>query len=221
MLIMNQRIIAAFVSCGGTTWQSVFMTGKERECQNRVGGRRRKIGPYAISSEKTSSKYVVNRKRKLRWSDADGFASSLPTNRHDSPRPPAVSNYYKVIRTSWGGMVLAWGRGTYQYLWWWWPDLQERHIRGVSQLRKWPLSEIKVTFWWQKWSVGQYRFPQTVPPIYVAGSWGKLVHFNPILNSEAQSQWSQGKNSTWTCRVSKSAYWRHQDNDTECLPWIT
>ena len=72
--------------------------------------------------------------------------------------------------------MLAWGRGTYQYLWWWCPDLQERHIRGVSQLRKWPLSEIKVTFWWQKWSVGQYRFPQTVYPIYVASKWGKLVY---------------------------------------------
>ena len=32
------------------------------------------------------------------------------------PRPPAASNYYKVIRTSWGRRVLAWGRGTYQYL---------------------------------------------------------------------------------------------------------
>ena len=43
--------------------------------------------------------------------DADGFATSLSTNRHDSPLPPAVSNYYKVIRTSWGRRVLAGGGG--------------------------------------------------------------------------------------------------------------
>ena len=29
--------------------------------------------------------------------------------------------------------------------------------------------------------MGQYRFPQTVPPIYVAGDLEKLAHLNPIL----------------------------------------
>ena len=194
---MNQKIIAAFVSRAGTTWQIMFVQDvaeKRERVASKEGGRKIGNGLDSISWMKTS-KYAAQSEKKAPMKrvpvpetrDADGFATSLSTNRHDSPLPPAVSNYYKVIRTSWGGRMgrLARGRGTYQYLWWWWPDLQEHgHIRGVSQLRKWPLSEIKVTFWWQKWSVGQYRFPQTVPPIYVARNWGKLVHFDPILNAE-------------------------------------
>ena len=123
------------------------------------------------------------------------------------PRPPAASNYYKVIRTSWGRRVLAWGRGTYQYLWWWWPDLQERHIRGVSQLRKWPLSEIKVTFWWQKWSVGQYRFPQTVYPIYVASKWGKLVYTKHKNDQRCPKVVSKRLILKQICSTSSRLYW--------------
>ena len=107
---MNQRILQLLFRAAGQLDKLCLWPKKEREGQNSVGGRRRKIG-NGLDFISTSR---LNRKRKL--PDADGFASSLPTNRHDSPPPPAVSNYYKVIRTSWGGMVLAWGRRTYQYL---------------------------------------------------------------------------------------------------------
>ena len=122
------------------------------------------------------------------------------------PLPPAASNYYKVIHTSWGGVVQAWR--TYQYLWWWCPDLQEHgHIRGVSQLRKWPLSEIKVTFWWQKWSVGQYRFPQTVYPIYVASKWGKLVYTKHKNDQRCPKVVSKRLILKQICSASSRLYW--------------
>ena len=108
------------------------------------------------------------------------------------PRPPRRVKLLQSHSHFMGQEGASWGRGTYQYLWWWCPDLQERHIRGVSQLRKWPLSEIKVTFWWQKWSVGQYRFPQTVYPIYVASKWGKLVYTKHKMIKDVQKWFQKG-----------------------------
>ena len=93
---------------------------KERERPSKQGGRRREENWqrsrfYLISDQlKICSQSAKESADEAQASPKLAMQMALPLHCRliaMIPLPPAVSNYYKVIRTSWGGMVLAWGAG--------------------------------------------------------------------------------------------------------------